>query len=262
VTGHGVPHGDMPNFPWSGRREAASLSDAALAALLAGADLPAEAPAELREVAEALAALTSGPAGDELAGEAVALAAFRDRLGVPGPVTRRRRRPPLLAPVLSAKAAAVAVTVLGLGGLATAAYAGALPGPAQQFAHSVIGAPAAHPAATDRPGGNSSPVGPNANGHPAYGLCTAWSHAKAHGTHKQQAIAFRNLAAAAGGAANVTVFCAAVPHPGSTGHPNGGPTAHPTPSHPTGRPAAHPAPSHPTGQPTPHPTPSHPTGQP
>jgi hypothetical protein len=250
----------MPNFPWSGRREAASLSDTALAALLAGADLPAGAPAELRVVAETLAALTGSPAGDELAGEAVALAAFRDRLGVPSPVPLRRRRPPLLAPVLSAKAAAVAVTVLGLGSLATAAYAGALPAPAQQFAHSVIGAPAAHPTATGHPAGNSSPVGPGATGHLAYGLCTAWSHAKAHGTRKQQAVAFRNLATAAGGAANVAAFCSAVPHPGITSHPTGKPTAHPTPSHPTGKPTAHPTPSHPTGKPTPHPTPSHPPG--
>jgi len=246
----------MPNFPWSGRREAAPLSDAALAALLAGADLPTDAPAELREVAEALAALTGSPAGDELAGEAVALAAFRDRLGMPSPVPLRRRRPPLLAPVLSARAAAIAVTVLALGGLATAAYADALPAPAQQFAHSVIGAPAAHPTATDHPAGSASPVGPDATGHPASGLCTAWSHAKAHGTHKQQAVAFENLAAAAGGAANVTAFCAEVPRPGSTVQPTGGPAAHPTPSHP-GRPTAHP-----TGKPSPHPTPSHPTGQP
>jgi hypothetical protein len=260
VTGSSVLDGDMPNFPWSGRREAAPLSDAALAALLAGADLPAGAPAEVRAVAEALAALTGGPAGDELAGEAAALAAFRDRYGVPGPVTQRRRRPPLLAPVLSARAAAIAVTVLALGGLATATYAGTLPTPAQQFAHSVIGAPAAHPTATGHPAGSASPVGPDATGHPAYGLCTAWSHAKAHGTRKQQAVAFENLAAAAGGAAHVTAFCAAVPHPGSTVQPAGGPAAHPTPSHP-GRPTAHPTPSHP-GRPTAQPTPSHSTGQP
>ncbi len=256
MTGRSVPDGDMPNFPWSGRREAAPLSDAALAALLAGAGLPVGAPAELRAVAETLAALAGSPAGDELAGEPVALTAFRDRLGVPGPVTQRRRRPTLLAPVLSARAAAVAVTVLGLGGFATAAYAGALPAPAQQLAHSVIGAPAAHPTATDHPARNASPVGPDATGHPAYGLCTAWSHAKAHGTHKQQAVAFQNLAKAAGGAANVAAFCAAVPHPGSTQHP----AAHPTPTHP-GKPAAHPTPTHP-GKPTAHPTPSHPTGQP
>ncbi len=259
MTGSGVPPSDMPNFPWSGRQEAAPLSDGALAALLAGAGLPAEAPTELRAVAEALTALTGSPAGDELAGETAALAAFRDRLGVPGPVTRRRRRPPLLAPVLSAKAAAVAVTVLSLGGLATAAYAGALPAPAQELAHSAIGAPAAHPTAADHPAGSASPVGPDATGHPAYGLCTAWSHAKAHGTRKQRSVAFQNLAKAAGGAANVAAFCAAVPHPGSTGQATGKPTAHPTPSHP-GKPTAHPTPSH--GKPTAHPTPSHPTGQP
>jgi hypothetical protein len=258
MTGGGVPDGDMPNFPWSGRREVLPISDAALAALLSGTDLPAGSPPELRPVAEALGALTDGPAGDELAGEAVALAAFRDQFGVPGPVPRRRRRPPLLAPLLSAKAAAAAA-VLSIGGLATAAYAGALPAPAQQFAHSAIGAPAAthHPAATAHPAGSASPEGPDATAHPAFGLCTAWSHARAHGTHKQQAVAFRNLAAAAGGAAKVAAFCAAVPHPGSTADPAGKPTAHST-----GKPTAHPTPAHPTGKPTAHPTPSHPTGKP
>ncbi|HEY6277512.1 MAG TPA: hypothetical protein VIX86_14395 [Streptosporangiaceae bacterium] len=259
MTRGGVPDGDMPNFPWSGRREPAPFSDAALAALLAGADLPAGAPPELRSVAEALTALTDAPAGDELAGEAMALAAFRNRLGVPRPVTRRRRRPPLLAPLMSAKAA-VLVAALSLGGLATAAYTNVLPAPAQQFAHSVIGAPAAHPTHTAHPANSASPVGPDATGHPAYGLCNAWSHAKAHGTHKQEAVAFRNLAAAAGGAANVAAFCAAVPHPGNTAHPHGKPTVHPTPHH-HGKPAAHPTPHHPTGKPTAHPTPSHPTGQ-
>jgi hypothetical protein len=41
-------------------------------------------------------------------------------------------------------------------------------------------------------------------------------------------VAFRNLAAAAGGASNVAAYCAAVPHPGPssshTGHPTGPPT--------------------------------------
>jgi hypothetical protein len=257
----------MPNFPWLSSQDVPEMGDASLAALLAGAE-PAEGlPPDLQPVADALAALTARPASDELAGEAAALAEFANRVGVSVPVSRsRHRRHPLLASLLSARAAAVAaVAALSLGGFATAAFAGALPAPAQQFAHHTFGAPAAddgrltgtHPSAT------ATPAGPDATGPAAFGLCTAWAHAKAHGTSSQQAVAFRNLAAAAGGASNVAAYCAAVPHPGPssshTSHPTGPPTSHPTgppTSHPTGPPT-----SHPTGPPTSHPTP-HATGQP
>jgi hypothetical protein len=257
----------MPNFPWPSRPDAPPISDASLAALLAGAELPAGSPPELQPVADVLAALTAGPAGDELAGEAAALAAFRNRAGVPVPAHRsRHRRHPVPVSLLSARAAAAAaVAALGIGGFATAAFAGALPAPAQQFAHHTIGAPApdrGQPAGT-HPSATGTPAGPDATGPAAFGLCTAWAHAKAHGTSSQQATAFRNLAAAAGGAANVAAYCAAVPHPAassaptphatgpSAAHPTGPPTSHPTgppSSHPTGPPS-----SHPTGQPTSHP---------
>jgi hypothetical protein len=256
----------MPNFPWPGRRDVSAISDASLSALLAGAELPAGSPPGLRPVAEALAALTAAPAGDELTGEAEALAVFRDRLGVPSPTRRPRRRPALLAPLLSARAAAAAaVAALGIGGFATAAFAGALPAPAQQFAHHTIGAPAAHasqPTSTHasqptstHPSATDTPAGPDATGPAAFGLCTAWTHAKEHGTTKQKAVAFRNLAQAAGGAGNVADYCAAVPHPGASSSHASHPTGPPT-SHPTGPPT-----SHPTGPPTSHPTP-HATGKP
>jgi len=253
----------MPNFPWLSGQDAPEIGDASLAALLAGAE-PAEGLApELQPLADALAALTAGPARDELAGEAAALAEFASRAGVPVPVSRsRHRRHPLLAPLLSARAAAVtAVAALSLGGFATAAFAGALPAPAQQFAHHTFGAPPAgggQPTGT-HPSAATTPTGPDATGPAAFGLCTAWAHAKAHGTSSQQAAAFRNLAAAAGGASNVAAYCAAVPHPGPSSSPTG-----PSASHPTGPPASHPAgkpTSHPTGPPASHPTP-HPTGQP
>jgi len=258
----------MPNFPWLSGQDAPEIGDASLAALLAGAE-PAEGLAPgLQPLADALAALTAGPAHDELAGETAALAEFGNRVGVPVPVSRsRHRRHPLLTPLLSARAAAAtAVAALSLGGFATAAFAGALPAPAQQFAHHTFGAPAAdggqptgtHPSATTTPAGPDA-TGPNATGPAAFGLCTAWAHAKAHGTSSQQAVAFRNLAAAAGGASNVAAYCAAVPHPGAssshTAHPTGPPTSHhtgPPASHPTGPPASHPTP-HATGRPTSHP---------
>jgi hypothetical protein len=174
----------------------------------------------------------------------------------------------LLTPLLSARAAAAAaVAALSLGGFATAAFAGALPAPAQQFAHHTFGAPAAgggQPTGT-HPGAAATPAGPDATGAAAFGLCTAWAHAKAHGTASQQAVAFRNLAAAAGGASNVTAYCAAVPHPGPssppTAHPTGPPATHPTgppATHPTGPPATHPTgppATHPSSPPTTHPTP-------
>ena len=131
----------MPNFPWLNSQDAPEMGDASLAALLAGAE-PAEGLAPgLEPLADAVAALTARPASDELAGEAAALAEFYHRVGVPAPVSRsRHRRHPLLTPLLSARAAAAAaVAALSLGGFATAAFAGALPAPAQRFAHHTFG---------------------------------------------------------------------------------------------------------------------------
>jgi len=237
----------MPNFPWRNSQDTPEMADASLAALLAGAE-PAEGVAPgLQPVADALAALTARPTRDELAGEAAALAEFRSRVGAPVPVHRsRHRRHASLASLLSARAAAAAaVAALGLGGFATAAFAGALPAPAQQFAHHTFGAPPAgggQPTGT-HPAAAATPAGPDTTGPAAFGLCTAWSHAKAHGTPSQQAVAFRNLAAAAGGASKVAAYCAAVPHPGPSSshaaHPTGPPASHPTP-HATGKPTSHP----------------------
>ena len=241
------------------------IDDAPLAALLAGAELPAGSGPELRPLAEALAGLRGQAASDELAGEAETLAAFRNQFGAP----RMAHRPPARMPrprLLPAKAAAaVAATILGLAGLATAAYAGALPATVQRFAHDIIGAP---------PSGTQPAIRPSwtrtgTTGDPAYGLCAAWEHAKAHGIRKQQAMAFRELAAAAGGRGNVTAYCATAarrgtspsqrPQPVPTGHGRGKPTSFPAP-HATGKPSGLPAP-HSTGKPSSLPTP-HPTGKP
>jgi len=258
----------MPNLWWLSSQDAPEIPDAALAALLAGAE-PAEGLAPgLRPLADGLASLTARPASDELAGEAAALAEFYHRVGVAAPVSRsRHRRHRLLTPLLSTRAAATAaVAALSLGGFATAAFAGALPAPAQRFAHHTFGAPAAdggQPTGT-HPSAAATPAGPDATGPAAFGLCTAWAHAKAHGTPSQQAVAFRNLATAAGGASNITAYCAAVPHPGPpSAHPTGPPASHPAAprashpagpraSHPAGPRASHPAP-HVTGTPTSHP---------
>ena len=252
----------MPVFPWSAPGDVPAAGDPAFEALLTGNLLPPDAAAGLRAAAEIIAALTWPPMNSELAGEASALSVFRGAAGRPAKPTRSRpRRHPLLTSLLSAKlAAAVAVAAVTLGGGAiAAAYTGALPASMQRLAHNTIGAPPAPHSASPAPSG--SPVGPDPAGHAAYGLCTAYAHLKAHGSAKQKAVAFRNLAAAAGGAANVTAYCAGIAHPGTTpaGQPSTLPSQVPS-SHPTGQPSTLPsqAPSsHPTGQPT-----SHPTGQP
>ena len=108
----------MPNLPWPTHRDEPVTGDPSLAALLKWAEFPASSAPEMQPVAEVLAALTAGPADDELAGEAAALAAYRNQAGVPRPATRarRRRRRPLF-PFLSARPAATvaaAAAVLGL----------------------------------------------------------------------------------------------------------------------------------------------------
>jgi hypothetical protein len=244
VTGQDVPDLDMPNSTWPGRRDASLISDAALAALLAGAELPPDAAPQLRPLAQTLAELAGQPAEDELDGEAQTLTAFRDHFGASGRAGHavRSHRPRLYPRPLPLRAAAVA-TILGLGGLATAAYAGVLPAGLQRLAHDVIGAPAAGA----RPAAKPSPA---ATGQPGYGLCTAWAHAKAHGTRKQRAMAFNELAAAAGGPGNVRAYCAATAHtPPPSSHPA------PTPAHRSGKPAGLPTPrgsDKPTTLPTPH----------
>ncbi|HET7244742.1 MAG TPA: hypothetical protein VFJ07_07880 [Streptosporangiaceae bacterium] len=253
MTGHDVPERDMPNFTWPNRRDVLLISDASLAALLTGAELPPGAAPELRPLAEALAELTGRPASDELAGEADTLTAFREHFGARGPAHQvsRNRSPRLRSRRLRLRAAAAAAAILGLGGLATAAYARALPAGLQRLAHDIIGAPAAGA----RPAARPSPAVPEASGQPGYGLCTAWAHAKAHGTRKQRAVAFNELAAAAGGPGNVTAYCTATAHMAT---PSSRPA--PVPSHLSGKPTALPTP-HGSGQPTVLPTP-HGSGQP
>ena len=165
----------------------------------------------------------------------------------------------MLTLLLTAKAAAAAAAAaVVLGGVAAAAYTSTLPAPAQQLRTACLRAAAAaqspswQPRRPPRPA--RMPFGPDATGPAGFGLCTAYAHAKAHGTASQKAVAFRNLAAAAGGAAKIAAYCAAVPHPGSSQSSQSA-SAPTHPAHP-----AHPA-SHPTGKPSSHPTP-HLTGRP
>ncbi|MBO0816137.1 MAG: hypothetical protein J2P30_13475 [Actinobacteria bacterium] len=139
MTGAGVPNGDMPNIPQSPLQGGSAVTDADLAALLAG---KRDVAPWLRPVADVLAALSTEPSPAELTGEARALAQFRRRAGVLVPLEGARRGTAGLSSRLSTKIAAGATAAaVVLGGAATAAFAGVLPAPIQRFAHDAIGAP-------------------------------------------------------------------------------------------------------------------------
>ncbi|MGN6610636.1 MAG: hypothetical protein ACTHLJ_02570 [Angustibacter sp.] len=219
--------------------------------------------------------------------------------------TRHRRTSVLSTLIGSKLARAAAAGVVTLGGVSAAAFTGSLPDGAQALAHQVIGAPAADDTdaaaadstdstdvaetpdddatdtatdtatetatetatATDEPTSSPSatPVGPNATGPAAFGLCTAYTaQVRAGHTPDASAPAWRNLAQAAGGEANIASYCGTVTAPGrSADHPTGSPTSNPGSTHkPTKAPA-----THPTGSPTSHPGATHeatdqPTDQP
>jgi hypothetical protein len=252
MTDPGVPHDDMLSFLSRSRMDIPQIGDEALDALLAQDRGPGETAAPLRPVADVLAALQAPPSHGELTGLDPVLAEFRGADGMPdGSHRSRPRRPALLRTLLSVKVAgAVAAAVLG--GSVAAAYAGVLPAALQQIAHNSIAAPAAsakpgpHQTPSAKPGPHQTPsakpgphqthragtpVGPDPAGPAAHGLCTAYSHAEAQGSAAQQAVAFRKLAAAAGGAGKVAAYCASAPRPGAGAH--GKPASHATsrPSH-------------------------------
>jgi hypothetical protein len=261
MSGFGVPDHDMPNFLWPGRRDASE--DAALEALLQGAELPDDLPADLQPAGDVIAALRARASGEELAGRTLALAAFREHVGVSAETRRpRRRRPSLLTSLASAKAAVTAaVAFLTIGGLATAAYAGALPNGAQNLAHSWIGAPAAHKH-------HAPPAHPAASMPARHPLCIAYARAAAHGTAAQKAAAFSKLEKAAGGANKIAAYCGVVrrrhhhvrpsgcfaPMPRPSGSPHPQPSWSPRPN-PSSSPRTHPScfPAPHRNRPGPHP---------
>jgi hypothetical protein len=147
---------------------------------------------------------------------------------------------------LTAGKIALGVLVAGAavgGGAGVAAYTGTLPAAAQQAAHDVIGAPlpktngtasptadptseptastTASPSATAS--AKSTPVGPDATGPAAFGLCTAFAQGL-----NVSSTAYASLVSAANGASNIATYCATIPAPGqSASHPQH--TANPVP---------------------------------
>lgn len=269
--------GDMPTLPPTFDKR----DDDILAALVSGAPLPSDAPVEARLVADLFTALAAPGSPAETAGLEAARQAFRaehpgahrppgygvapHRVRWPG-ASRRPSRSRGSGRLIAASV----LGVLGLGGFAGAAFAGVLPDAMQAVAHRLVGAPspehsppasshapttrhAPPPAASTRP---SQATGPGAPGPAAAGLCTAFDLSR-HETAAQRASyehsqGYARLVAAAGGEANVGVYCAGVTSPStdapgathaagkpstlpSSGSSHGGPSE-------TGRPSA--VPSH------------------
>jgi len=223
----------MPNLPWPKRGDEPMTVDPSLAAVLKWADFLAGSAPEMKPVAEVLAALTAGPADDELAGEAAALAAYRNRGSVPRPATRTRRRGRRqLFPILSARPAATvaAAAVLSFSAFATAAYTQALPAPIQQLAHVIIGAPAAG-------GGPGTGTGPSPAGS---------------GTTGPGATGSNGGSGRAGGTPTGKAHPSPTPHASDQPTPQG--SAEPS-TEPTPQDSGTPTPTHSKGKPSTHPTP-------
>ncbi len=209
MTGPGVSDDDMPSLRWPPRRDESARTDESLAALLAGALPPEDAPPELRPALDVLAALRAQPGRDELLDEAAALAEFRIRAARPGPADRpRRRRSARLLPSLSAKiAAATAVIAVALGGVAAAAVVGVLPAPFQRLAHDASSV--FRPAGGHRSKHKIRMTSGSARGpHEAAAQCAAYARAQAGGSASRRARIRRELAIAAGGADRIDAYCA------------------------------------------------------
>lgn len=112
--------------------------------------IPPGAPLQMHDVARMLAAAAGPAEPGELAGEAVALAAFT-RQASPAGISSAAKRPARRwlherpARGRLPMAAALVAAAAGLGSIA-AAYVGVLPGPFQRAAHVAVGAPSPGPA--------------------------------------------------------------------------------------------------------------------
>lgn len=188
--------GEMPGF-YHPSRPSRELGEPLLDALLEGRSLPPDAPTELCAVAEMLADLAGPAEPGELAGEAAArlgLARTASPVGISPAAHRsaRRKRSWMSVPGTVRLGGALIAAAVGLGG-AAAAYAGALPGPFQDLAHNLIGAPPAHHASPPRPRPGPGTSGPGAqhgrhsgrgSGHGQHAHGTAKGHGKAKGRGK------------------------------------------------------------------------------
>jgi hypothetical protein len=244
--------------------------------LIAGIQLPSNTPERERvRMQRIVDALRAPAAPHELAAQETYLAMFDHE-------SATTRNTPVRTIVLGTRAAVVAGVAVLAAATGAAAYTGSLPGSLQSAARSTIGAPAADddpgsddpsddPSGTPSTGprdtatetatsssgssGKADGVGPDATGPAAFGLCNAWSH----GGLATTSVAYRNLAAAAGGTGGIQAYCATVVKPGGgSTHGSGSPASKPGHGSPTshhghGSPTTHPGKSvHPKGSPATH----------
>jgi hypothetical protein len=183
------------------------------------------------ELSRLLAAATAPPRPDELTGLDAALAAFEEagRILQPAPAPRRQR---MLRPL----AAAAAVSVLLVGGVAVAAETGVLPGTGPPARESLTPREEPSSAPGTSRGRASDPTrtpGPTAGGQSAapadrtaIRLCRTWDDRQRKGKPmKPEDLA--ELARTAGGEARIPAFCAPLLRPA------GPPSARPAPTHPS-----------------------------
>jgi hypothetical protein len=162
--------------------------------------------------------------------------------------------PSLLARLLALKVLLAGVAVASLGGVSLAAATGSLPGPAQNAAHQLVGAPAAHSDAdsdsdtADQGAKDEADASarPEATPSPSLvGLCRAYGAGVASANGKAlDNPAFTVLITAAGGKDGVSAFCTTL----LATAPGGKPTARPTQAQ------GHPPTAHPSHAPRPHAT--------
>jgi hypothetical protein len=207
-----------------------------------------EQPPALRPLLRALAA---DPRPHELSGFEEPLASFRAAFPSTRPAARTTWRPSMLSTLLGAKlGATIAAESDAIPRPGEGAAPGAGPAGAKQAAHTTTGAPAATPKPTGgaKPSTTHEPVGPDATGPAAFGLCNAWSHHQGKtkeageepGEKAGDSVAFRNLAKAAGGEGKIAAYCAKIPHPGNGNGHGKGKGKDKKATHPTGKPTSHP----------------------
>ncbi len=205
--------------------------------LLTGDLDPANAPVELRNIAELIQVAKKVPLTGSLNQEQTIISHFRAAFSPQVVELEPKRRSKMISKILTAKAAGAALAVL-FGGTAVAAATGSLPAPAQTKVASVlsdVGVSIPNPSSNAHKGANHS-TGPVITSANAFGLCTAYASI-ANGdststtpgatvttspalTHSR---AFINLEAAAKAAnESVAQYCASVKAPsGNEGSSNG-----------------------------------------
>ena len=122
---------------------------------------------------------------------------------------------------------AVAASMIPVGGVSAAVFTGALPLPATVSQSDVARSPhvdltgtasesdgpteSESPEPSETP--TAAPVGPDATGPAAFGLCNAWSH----GGLSPNSVPFGNLSKAAGGRDGIESYCAGIVRHGKPG---------------------------------------------